>query len=173
MKLLYTVICISMLYLFIGNYTKEEITIPEESIRLRVIANSDSTYDQNIKFKVKNNLERFISSIMDENDTKLEMASKIENNMLKIRQNIESTLQHEKALLSFNVNYGQNYFPEKEFYGIKYKAGNYESLVVTLGEGSGNNWWCVLFPPLCLIEAEESTETEYRIYVKEVLDKYL
>ena len=57
---------------------------------------------------------------------------------------------------------------------IKYKEGNYESLVVTLGDGSGDNFWCVLFPPLCLLEAEDTNnEVEYKFFVKELIDKYL
>lgn len=68
--------------------------------------------------------------------------------------------------------FGFNYFPSKKYKGITYKDGYYESLVVTLGEGKGDNWWCVLFPPLCLLEAEESTDVEYKSYVKELIDKY-
>ena len=67
-----------------------------------------------------------------------------------------------------------NYFPQKEFKGVTYEEGYYESLVVTLGSGSGDNWWCVLFPPLCLLEAEESEkdDVEYQFFVKELIDKY-
>ena len=63
--------------------------------------------------------------------------------------------------------------PEKEYKGVKYKEGYYESWVITLGEGEGNNWWCVLFPPLCLVEAEEADEVEYKFFIKELIDKYL
>ncbi|MBO5530582.1 MAG: stage II sporulation protein R [Bacilli bacterium] len=58
---------------------------------------------------------------------------------------------------------------------MTYKEGNYESLVVTLGEGKGDNFWCVLFPPLCLLEAEDnsSSEIEYKFFVKELIDKYI
>lgn len=66
-----------------------------------------------------------------------------------------------------------NYFPEKEYKGVKYDEGYYESLVITLGEGKGKNWWCVLFPPLCLVEAEESDKVEYKFFIKELIDKYL
>ena len=54
--------------------------------------------------------------------------------------------------------------------GIEYDEGYYESLLITLGEGKGDNWWCVLFPPLCLIEAEESTEVEYKSFIKEIIE---
>ena len=58
---------------------------------------------------------------------------------------------------------------------MTYKEGNYESLVITLGEGMGKNWWCVLFPPICLLEAEEdqeSSEVEYKFFLQELIDKY-
>ena len=74
--------------------------------------------------------------------------------------------------LPYSINFGLNYFPEKEYKGIVYEEGYYESLLITLGEGKGNNWWCVLFPPLCLLEAEENTEVEYTSLVGELLEKY-
>lgn len=82
--------------------------------------------------------------------------------------------QIEKYSDDYNVSYGLNYFPEKNYKGVTYKEGNYESLVITLGDGLGENWWCVLFPPLCLLEASEDNYSEYTYttYVKEVLDKY-
>ena len=83
---------------------------------------------------------------------------------------VESVLKKNNVNLKFDVNYGFNYFPEKEFKGVTYDEGYYESLVVTLGEGEGDNWWCVLFPPLCLMEAEEANadEVEYKSFIKEI-----
>ena len=63
-------------------------------------------------------------------------------------------------------------FPKKKYKGITYKEGNYESLVIELGDAKGNNWWCVLFPPLCMIEAEDSTDVEYTTIAKTLIDKY-
>lgn len=79
----------------------------------------------------------------------------------------------EKYNLDYKINFGENYFPEKEFNGVTYEEGYYESVLVTLGKGEGDNWWCVLFPPLCLLEAEESDEVEYKFFVQELIDKYL
>ena len=75
---------------------------------------------------------------------------------------------------SVDIDYGYHVFPQKEYKGVVYEEGEYESLVVTLGEGSGKNFWCVLFPPLCLLEAEEeeTDKVEYKSLIKEVLDKY-
>ena len=74
----------------------------------------------------------------------------------------------------YKINYGYNYFPKKKYKSVTYKEGMYESLVITLGTGEGDNWWCVLFPPLCLVEADESTtsDAEYTFFIKEIIDKY-
>ena len=73
--------------------------------------------------------------------------------------------------MQFEVKFGYNYFPVKEYKGIKYDEGYYESLVVSIGEAKGDNWWCVLFPPLCLLESEENSDVEYRFFVQELLNK--
>ena len=70
--------------------------------------------------------------------------------------------------MSFNVNYGNNYFPEKVFKGVKYNEGYYESIVVSIGEAKGDNWWCVLFPNLCIVNDKD---VEYTSLVKEIIDK--
>ena len=77
--------------------------------------------------------------------------------------------------VKFKINYGENYFPEKNYKGVKYEEGYYESLVVTLGTGYGDNWWCVLFPPLCLMEAkiDDNTDIDYGLFVKDIFNKYM
>ena len=159
-------------YLIIGNVAAENNIIPDDAIRIRVIANSNSEYDQEIKSKVKKQVEYDMYDIL-KNVTSIEDArDKINDNLVYVRKNIDNMLKQENYNMPFKINYGLNYFPEKEFKGIKYKEGYYESVVITLGEGMGDNWWCVLFPPLCLIEAEESTDVQYTTLVKTIIDKY-
>ena len=148
---------------------KEEIKvlIPEDAIRFRIIANSNSIEDQKEKIEIRNELEPIIGDILTNSTTKEETKTEINNNLYKINHVID------KFNTTYDVNYGLNFFPEKNYKGVTYKEGNYESLVITLGDGLGDNWWCVLFPPLCLIEAEESDDVEYKFFVKELLDKYL
>ena len=97
----------------------------------------------------------------------------INSNLDEIDSKVYKDLNNNNYPFSYKINYGLNYFPSKEYKGVIYEEGYYESLVITLGEGAGDNWWCVLFPPLCLLEAEESDEVEYTSYIKEVIDKYL
>ena len=155
-----------------GNVIAKNNIIPDEAIRIRVIANSNSSYDQEIKNKVKEELQNDLYNMLKNTKNIEEARAIINNNLNNVENNIYNLLQKEKYELPFDVDFGLNYFPEKEFKGITYKEGYYESVVVTLGEGLGDNWWCVLFPPLCMIEAEESADVEYTTMVEEIINKY-
>ena len=73
--------------------------------------------------------------------------------------------------MEYTVDFGYNYFPEKKYRGLKYKEGYYESLVITIGEGKGDNWWCVLFPNLCLVDLENKTNVEYKSWIVEQINR--
>ena len=169
-KIIALVLLIITIYILIGNSFSNKIIIPEEAIRVRVIANSNTEYDQSIKKEVKEVLKidfiNMFKSINNINDFRKELVS----NLSIITNDIKELL--DKYNMDFDINYGLNYFPKKEFKDIVYDEGYYESLVVTLGSGLGDNWWCVLFPPLCMIEASESSNIEYTTLVRELINKY-
>lgn len=158
-------------YIMIGHVSS--YVIPEDALRIRVIANSNSEYDQQIKTIVKEKLQMKLYNLLKDTKGVNEARKIINDNIPVIESEIDQTLKELNYGLGYNVNYGLNYFPSKEYKGTTYEEGYYESLVITLGEGSGDNWWCVLFPPLCLLEAEESTDVEYTSYVKELIEKYI
>lgn len=172
-QIIFTLVFIFLSFYFISIYIEENIEIPEDAIRIRILANSNNEYDQNIKNEVKNNVQDYMYKLLkDTKDTK-SAEEVIGNNLNNIDNQVNTTLQKLNYDLPYKVNFGLNYFPKKTYKGIEYDDGYYESLLITLGEGKGDNWWCVLFPPLCLIEAEESTEVEYKSFVKELIDKYV
>lgn len=172
MKYIPLFIIVIIVYVAISNIVVANDLIPDEAIRIRVIANSNSDYDQEIKMEVKDLLESDMYNILKNVDNLEEARVLINDNLDDVENHIDDLLDQKEYELGFSINFGYNHFPKKEFKGITYKEGYYESVVVTLGEGKGDNWWCVLFPPLCLIEAEESDEVEYSSIVKEVIDKY-
>lgn len=173
-KVLILIISLLSLIYLINNIQKEETIIPDEAIRFRVIANSNTIYDQNIKIQVKNVVQNKIFEIIKDSKSIEETRSKLKQNQEEIQNLVDETLKKLDYDKDFTINYGYNYFPKKKYKGIEYKEGNYESLVITLGNGSGDNWWCVLFPPLCLIEADETnvSDAEYTFFIKEIIDKY-
>ena len=143
-------------------------TIPKDSIRFRVIANSDNINDQLLKKEIVNNLSKEL--IKTNNLTTIEDTRNYLNNNIPLFTNIvDKTLKDNNSNEVFHINYGKNYFPKKEYDNVIYEEGEYESLVITLGEGIGHNFWCVLFPPLCF---EDTKKQEYKSFFKEVIDKY-
>ena len=171
MKKLVIILAIVVTILAINK--EEKIVIPKEAIRFRVIANSNEEKDQSLKKKVVNNLNGEIRklTVLDNN---LENSRKnIKNQIPEFSKVVKETLDKNQSNQTFTIDYGMNYFPEKEYKGIVYEEGEYESLVITLGNGQGENFWCVLFPPLCLLDSEEEVkDVEYTSLVKELVDKY-
>lgn len=158
-----------MAFLIYGFTNKEEILIPDYAIRFRVIANSNTVEDQTLKLQVKDAVENKLDVLMQNAKTSEEAKRIMEENLEEIKNIVGNYTQDAQIV------FGQNYFPEKTYKGVTYPSGNYESLVITLGSGTGENWWCIMFPPLCLLEAKENktSDVKYSFYIKEVLDKYL
>ena len=174
MKKIILVVALFAAISVISDFKTEKVVIPNESIRFRVIANSDSSEDQELKLKVKDNLNNEIQSILKNSNSLSESRSLLKNNIVKLNNNVNNTLKSNNSNETFTINYGNNYFPKKEYKGVKYNEGEYESLVVKIGKGEGQNFWCVLFPPLCLIDKKEekTNNVEYRMLIKDILDKY-
>lgn len=146
--------------------------LPDDAIRFRILANSNSPRDQKIKEDVKNKMQEELYMILRNAKTNREAKDIITSNM----DNFDKILLNEMKdkEYSYKIDYGYHYFPKKTYNGVTYDEGEYESLLVTLGEGKGDNWWCVLFPPLCIVEAKETDEDDitYKSFIKEKLEKY-
>ena len=162
-KVIVVLFLVSLAFLFSNH--EEEIIIPNKAIRFRVIANSDSVEDQMKKMEIKSAVEKEVYTLINGEDNISQVRNIIEDNMDTIKDIVE------EYNVPYNINYGNNYFPSKTYKGIMYPAGNYESLVITLGNGVGANFWCVLFPPLCLIDnsREDISDVDYQLYFKKLL----
>lgn len=174
MKKIIPILSILMLFSFLPS-KEDVIVIPKEVIRFRVIANSDEKKDQETKLSVKRGLQKELYESVKDAKTIEEARIITQGKLGEYKAQIEQILKENNANPEFKIRYGQNYFPQKEYHGIVYEEGYYESMVVTLGDGLGKNWWCILFPPLCSLEAEEKEQTEeveYKFFIKELLDKY-
>ncbi|MBQ8534935.1 MAG: stage II sporulation protein R [Bacilli bacterium] len=137
------------------------------TIRFRVIANSDTLEDQEIKKEIVKNVSGVINE--SQKSTSIEETRTYINNKLpEFNEVVEKTLLENNDKRDFKINYGLNYFPKKELNNEEYPEGMYESLVITLGKGQGDNFWCILFPPLCMIEEKE--DYEYKSFIKEIFD---
>lgn len=162
--------------------------IPDEAIRLRILANSDSDRDQEIKHKVRDEINEVVTEWVKDIDDIDEARKLIQSRISELETVVDEVLIEEEEEVRYTVEYGENIsFPAKLYGDYLYPAGEYEAILVTLGEGSGSNWWCVLFPPLCFLdffsgtsvaaegeekeigEVEEEEETEVKFFLFEWL----
>lgn len=165
--------CLSLYVFFNKTNEKEMVKIPDSAIRFRVLANSNSPRDQKIKEDVRNRMQNELYNLL-KSTRDINVARVLINDKITYFNDIVAE-EIKDAGYSYTIDYGMHDFPTKVYKGITYEAGKYESLLVTLGEGQGDNWWCVLFPPLCLLEAEETSDTnevEYKSFIKELIEKY-
>lgn len=174
MKRIFIILIIIISIVIVGTKTTN-VLIPKDAIRLRVIANSNNKEDQDLKKEISATIQKDLYpkllSVKNKEDAKKLLISSEE----ELSTKVEKTLKENNSSLSYTINYGNHKFPKKIYKGVEYPEGKYESLVITLGNATGNNWWCVLFPPLCLLEAEEDEQVEevqYKSFVKELIDKY-
>lgn len=166
---------ILMLLLVVSVYKKsnDSVKIPDSAIRFRILANSNSPRDQKIKEDIRDKMQKELYSLLQNSKSINDSRKIINSNMSNFDEILKNSMKDIEY--SYSIDYGMHYFPSKTYKGITYDEGNYESLLVTLGSGKGDNWWCVLFPPLCLLEAEESSDVknvEYKSFIKEIIEKY-
>ena len=151
-----------------GKSDSENVVIPQDAIRIRIIANTNDNVDIEEKMKVKKNVQEELYKLLSDTKDINEARNIINDNLERLNILVDDTTNY-----NYKLEFGKNYFPKKLYKGVIYDEGEYESLVITLGKGSGDNWWCVLFPPLCLLEGNEDTkDVEYKFFVKEVIDNY-
>lgn len=167
-KIILVLFAVLTIFLVYKKVNAEEVIIPDTAIRLRVIPNSNSNYDQAMKQVVKNYLEEDVYNLFKETKNIEEARVVVNNNLGNIRFNIQNIFDKYNYDMYFDINYGYNYFPKKEFKNVVYEEGEYESIVVSIGEAKGDNWWCVLFPNLCMVEEDD---VQYTSLVKEIIDK--
>lgn len=132
------------------------VAIPDEAIRLRILANSDADKDQQLKRKVRDAVNAQINGWVAELTSVDEAKRVIRSHLPEIEQTVARVLREEQSSQSYHVQFGSVQFPTKVYGNYVYPAGTYDALLITLGEGKGANWWCVLFPPLCFLDFSNS-----------------
>lgn len=146
-----------------ANVVSENIS--NSVFRLHVIANSDSTEDQNLKLIIRDELLKYMNSLTENITSKeaaIEIAKQHEEDFYKIAK---QTIINNGYNYDVKIEIGNFFFPTKHYGDISLPSGYYDSLKVEIGSASGQNWWCVMFPPLCFVDMstgivpDESKET--------------
>jgi stage II sporulation protein R len=171
MKRILVISAIIILILTI-NKKEDNIIIPTDAIRLRVVANSNSVNDQLIKNKISKSIQEEIYNMTYNSKSNTEVKEILNKNYDHLASSINNILESNNVNYDYKLNIGRNYFPKKIYKSIEYPSGYYDSITIELGNHQGLNWWCVIYPPLCLID-EDTESVEYTTLVSELLNDYL
>ncbi|MGB8001022.1 MAG: stage II sporulation protein R [Anaerobacillus sp.] len=126
--------------------------IPDEAIRLRILANSNTDEDQTVKRRIRDEVNESINGWVADL-TSIDASRKvIQSHLDEIETIVSEQLEIIGSDETFSVTFGEVAFPTKLYGDFVYPAGDYEAVLITIGEGLGDNWWCVLFPPLCFLD---------------------
>lgn len=157
-----------LLFIFISSIsyaTNVSKHLQDSVFRLHVIANSDEDFDQNLKYKVRDNVIEYMKGICNEGATKEDYIKLAKDNLETIKQIAKNTVLENGYNYDINVSIGDFEFPTKSYGDVSLPAGIYNALRIEIGDAVGQNWWCVMFPPLCFVDItsgivpEESKET--------------
>jgi stage II sporulation protein R len=212
LRILFFILICNLLYCAWTIVSSQDRLSNEDFIRFHVIANSDSTEDQQLKLSVRDGVLAKISNELvreamsqELTDFKTSGAAAIsrsegtsgetrvtldldqsrkyiQDNLMEIEAAAERIVREEGYDYPVKAEFGVRWIPKKTYGNVTFPAGNYEALNITIGDGKGHNWWCVLFPPLCLIGAEADddeksaadaadAEAAQELYKEVLLDK--
>ncbi len=141
--------------------TQEDIS--DKLIRLHVIANSDSDTDQELKLKVRDEILKYVSDLTEGCESIDDARCLVSDNLDELKNIANSVIAENGFDYTSRAELSEVYFPTRVYDSFSLPAGDYNALRIHLGRGEGKNWWCVLFPPLCVSAAEAETDD----YLKE------
>ena len=160
-KLIKWVIAIALITMIMNSIpTEEDGDIYGDTVRLHILANSDSREDQDAKIAVRDLvLDRFGGGLSEAEA--IDSALLITEDMLsEIELEVEDFLRTSGSPMDAEVSLSKEWYETREYNGFTLPRGYYSSLVIKLGEGKGQNWWCIMFPPLCRDLATEGGDDE-------------
>ena len=154
-KRLIIVLLLLILFIFISaiSYVRAvSNNIANGVFRLHVIANSDSPEDQNLKYIVRDELIKYMNTLAKDCNSKQEVIEIAKNNISNFENIAKKTIKDNGFNYNVTVEIGNFDFPTKTYGDITLPAGTYDSLKIKIGKSEGQNWWCVMFPPLCFVD---------------------
>lgn len=160
LNFIFILILLIFLYIFLlsFNYTQAVSSDLSDSVlRLHIIANSDSEADQKLKLQVRDNILKYMNSLTADSNSKTDVISIVSSNLDSFKKIALNTIKENGYDYDVNIKIGNFYFPTKTYGDISFPSGNYDALKVEIGDAIGQNWWCVLFPPLCFVNSSSAT----------------
>lgn len=158
--LIFTILS-TFIFCSIANYSNSINTgLASNMLRLHVVANSNSKNDQLLKLKIRDKILDYVNTLLKNSPNIDETQYIISQNMDNISKLVKNYMVENNINYDVNLSLGEFQFPTKTYGDVILPAGNYQALKVLIGEAKGNNWWCVLFPPLCFVDATHGELSE-------------
>ena len=166
---LFLLLCCGM---FIFNFNKPKSEY--DYLRVHIRANSNSQIDQNIKYVIKDEVVNFITPYLIECDTKQKSVDVINSLLQDIENVCDKVLQENGFTYTASAKIDAEKFPTRSYENVTLEAGVYDALIIELGSGKGDNWWCIVYPPLCFVNKSDlnAHNIQYQSYLMEIIDKY-
>lgn len=140
-----------------------------EYLRLHIRANSDSDEDQAVKYAVKDRVVEFLTPVVAGCKDKAQAEAAIRKNCSALEKIADETLKSKGFTYSSSVKLTRETFPTRVYDGVTLPSGEYDALIIGLGEAKGDNWWCVVYPPLCFTGGEN---VRYKSKIIEIIAKW-
>ncbi len=170
-------ICLMSIFIVFGfggcGKTTNNVT-NHDYLRIHIRANSNSMEDQNIKYLVKDKVVEYLTPLIATSKNKEEMESVINLNLENIEEVANSVLKANGFEYKSNAYLNNEFFPTKTYGDVTLNADYYDAIIVELGESAGNNWWCVVYPPLCFVNSAEASTAgfKYKSLILELIEKF-
>lgn len=143
----------------------------EAPLRLHIMANSDSDSDQQIKMEVRDAVLLATAQGIEDCENEADAEEYISGNLEIIEATANAVLEDNGVDYTAHAQIGTFHFPDRTYGDVTYPEGDYRAVRIILGEGEGHNWWCVMFPPLCISEIT-GEDTEYTSFFGELWEKW-
>lgn len=165
-------ILILIVAIVVGALLIPEKQIEYDYLRLHIRANSNLEVDQLVKYEIKNELVDFLTPYLCNIESK-EKAKKVVNQYLNlIKSKCLCVLKNKGFTYSVNIKIANEFFPTRTYSNTTLESGYYDAVIVELGEAKGDNWWCVMYPPLCFVNKNENTnQIKYKSIIYEWFEK--
>lgn len=153
--------------------TEIKSNINNDVIRIHIRANSNDDTDQNIKLSVRDEVINYITPLLVNCKDSEDVKKILQINLPNIESVSNNVLSKNNFDYSANAKLSNEYFPSRSYNGKVFKADYYDALIINLGSGSGNNWWCVAYPPLCFIgEDNGNNSIQYKSKLLELINNF-
>lgn len=158
---------------FCGCGQQEEVL--SKYLRIHIRADSNEAQSQSVKLAVRDDVVKYLTPHLACCDTKEKAMNVLKRELDNLKDVCDFTLKNGGFNYSARVSLIREHYPTRDYEGFTLESGLYDSLVIELGEGKGDNWWCVIYPPLCFTGGENngSGDITYKSKIAEIIDKII